>query len=164
MKLYLLRHAIAELRGPNITDRNRRLTAQGVEELTEVVKALRKLKVAPDEILASPYRRAWETAVAANRVLRPGKKPAELSALTPSGSVAHLWVELKKHHAAKSVMLVGHEPLLSEFAAFLLNSPHLTINLKKSGLIRIDLHTVQIARPTGTLRWVLTASQLRRMA
>ena len=164
MKLYLLRHAIAELRGPNITDRNRRLTNQGLEELRAVVKALAKLKVAPDEVLSSPYRRAWDTAVVADRELRPGRKPTELAALMPSGNVTRLWMELKKHHAAKSLMMVGHEPLLSEFAALLLNSPHLTINLKKSGVIRIDLHTVQIARPSGTLRWVLTAAQLRRMA
>lgn len=163
MKLYLLRHASAELRGPNITDRNRRLTSQGVEELRSVVKALGKLKVAPGEILASPYRRAWDTAIVADRELRPGRKPTELAALMPTGNVNRLWLELKKLHAAKSVMMVGHEPLLSEFAAFLLNSPHLTINLKKSGVIRIDLHTVQIARPSGTLRWVLTASQLSRM-
>ena len=164
MKLYLLRHATAELRGPTTPDRNRRLTNQGLEELREVVKALEKLKVAPDEVFASPYRRAWDTAVIAGRELRPGRKPTELSALMPAGNVNRLWTELKKYHAAKSVMMVGHEPLLSEFAAFLLNSPHLTINLKKSGVIRIDLHTVQIARPFGTLRWVLTAAQLRRMA
>ena len=125
---------------------------------------MRKLKVRPDAVLSSPYRRAWDTALVASRSLRPGKRPMELAALMPTGNVVRLWLELKKFHAAKSLMLVGHEPLLSEFAAFLLNAPHLTINFKKSGLIRIDLHTLQIARPTGTLRWLLTPRQMSRMS
>ena len=163
MKIYLLRHAIAELRKNSLSDRSRRLTPQGLKELENVARSMRKLKVRPDEVLASPYRRAWDTALVASRNLRPGKRPVESPALLPNGNVVRLWLELKKFHAAKSLLLVGHEPLLSEFAAFLLNAPHLTINLKKSGLIRIDLHTVQIARPTGTLRWLLTPRQMTRM-
>jgi hypothetical protein len=31
-------------------------------------------------------------------------------------------------------------------------------------MIRVDVHTVQIDRPAGTLRWVLTPKQLARMA
>jgi phosphohistidine phosphatase len=163
MKIYLLRHAIAELRKNSLGDRSRRLTPQGLKELEAVALAMRKLKVRPDEILSSPYRRAWDTAVVASRALRPGKRPVELAALMPSGNVVRLWLELKKFHVAKSLLLVGHEPLLSEFAAFLLNAPNLTINFKKTGLIRIDLHTLHIARPTGTLRWLLTPRQMTRM-
>lgn len=164
MKIFLLRHAIAELRRTNLSDRDRQLTKEGLKELETVVQAMDRLKVRPDEILASPYRRAWDTAVIAARGLSPAKKPVELRALIPSGDVAKLWLELKKHHAAKALLLVGHEPLLSEFAAFLLSSPHATFNLKKSGLIRVDVHTVHLDQPSGTLRWLLTAKQLVRMA
>ena len=164
MKIFLLRHAIAELRRINLSDRDRRLTKEGIKELETVVKAMVKLKVRPDEILASPYKRAWDTALIAARALSPSKKPTELRALVPSGEAAKLWLELKKHHAAKALLLVGHEPLLSEFTAFLLSSPHATINLKKAGLIRVDVHTVHLDHPSGTLRWLLTAKQLVRMA
>lgn len=163
MRIYLLRHATAELRRTNLSDRERRLTTDGHKELTAVGKALAKLKVRPDEILASPYRRAWDTALGVSTALRPAPKPLELSALMPGSNPVRLWTELKKHHAAKVVMLVGHEPLLTEFAAFLLGSPNLTIHLKKCGLIRLDVHTVQIDRPAGTLRWVLTPRQMERM-
>ena len=163
MKIYLLRHATAEARRPNLTDRQRRLTPQGLQELRAAVRGLRRLKVRPDEVLASPYRRAWDTALVAARALTPAKRPVEVGALVPGGSVARVWLELQKFAPARSVVLVGHEPLLSEFAAFLLNAPHLTINLKKAGLIRMDLTTVQVNRPAGTLRWLLTARQLARM-
>ena len=164
MEVYLLRHAPAEARRPHITDRQRRLTARGKEQLDAVVRGLRKLRVRPDEVLASPYRRAWDTAVAACRALNPSKQPVELPDLVPGGNVSRIWMELRKYAPSRSVMLVGHEPLLSEFAAFLLNTPSLSINLKKTGLIRIDLGTVQVNRPGGTLRWLLTARQLAKMA
>lgn len=164
MKIFLLRHAIAELRRTNLADRDRHLTKAGVKELELVVRAMDRLKVRPDEILASPYRRAWDTAVIAARGLSPARKPVEVRALIPSGEAAKLWLELKKHHAAKALLLVGHEPLLSEFAGYLLGSPHCTIQLKKSGLIRVDVHTVHLDHPSGTLRWLLTAKQLVRMA
>jgi phosphohistidine phosphatase len=164
MRIYLFRHATAELRRENLSDRERRLTPEGHKELQAAAKALTKLKVAPDSILASPYRRAWDTALAVGQMLRPPGKPAELAALAPGSNPVRLWTELRKHHAARSVMLVGHEPLLTEFAAFLLGSPSLTIHLKKCGMIRVDVHTVQIDRPAGTLRWVLTPKQLARMA
>ncbi len=163
MKIYILRHAAAETRRPQLPDRQRRLTPQGLRELDAALRGLRRLKVRPDEVLSSPYRRAWDTAVAAARALTPAKRPVEMAALVPGGSVIRVWVELKKFATARSLMLVGHEPLLSEFAAFLLNTPNLTINLKKSGLIRVDLESLQVSRPIGTLRWVLTARQLARM-
>lgn len=163
LKVFILRHGAAETRRPNLSDRERRLTAQGLQELGAAVRGLRRLKVQPDEILSSPYRRAWDTAVVAARELTAGKSPVEMAALVPGGNVARIWTELKKFSSAKSVMLVGHEPLLSEFAAFLLNSPHLTMNLKKSGFIRIDLDTVQVNHPSGNLRWLLTPRQLARL-
>src|SRR5258708_7311803 len=163
MRIYLLRHATAELRRPQLSDRERRLTTDGHKELQVVARSLGKLKVRPDAILASPYRRTWDTALAVSEALRPAPKPMELAALMPGSNPARLWEELKKHPSAKAVVLVGHEPLLSEFAAFLLSSPNLTIQLKKCGLIRVDVHTVQIDRPSGTLRWVLTPKQMSRM-
>jgi phosphohistidine phosphatase len=163
MKIYLLRHASAEVRREHLSDRDRRLTTDGHKELQAIGKALAKLKVAPDVVLASPYRRAWDTALGVAQMLRLAAKPAELAALVPGSNPVRLWTELRKHNAARAVLLVGHEPLLTEFAAFLLGSPNLTIHLKKCGLIRVDLHTVQIDRPAGTLRWVLTPKQMARI-
>ncbi len=163
MKVYLLRHATAEGRHQQVTDRQRRITPAGMEQLGAALRGLRELKVRPDQVLSSPYRRAWDTAAAACRVLNPSKQPVELSALAPGGNVSQIWMELKKLAAVRAVMLVGHEPLLSEFASFLLNSPNLSVNLKKSGLLRIDLATVNVNRPMGTLRWLLTANQMARL-
>src|SRR5437868_13711877 len=123
MKIFLLRHATAQLRRAQLSDRDRRLTSAGHKELEAVAKAIAKMKLRPDAILASPYRRAWDTALGVSHALHSGPKPVELAALIPGSNPTRLWTELKKHHSAKSVMLVGHEPLLSEFGAFLLHCP-----------------------------------------
>lgn len=163
MKLYILRHAIAEPRRPNLSDSRRCLTEEGLKELQQAVRGLRALGVRPDLILSSPYKRAWDTALVTARLLRR-RKPQELEALKPDGTPPHIWAGLRPHVASKSIMVVGHEPLLTEFAAFLLNASQLSINLKKSGLIRIDLSAVQTDRPAGQLRWLLTPRQMARMA
>jgi phosphohistidine phosphatase len=131
MRIYLLRHATAELRRKELTDRDRRLTSVGHKELAAIGKALPKLKLRPAVILASPYRRAWDTALAVSMALRPAPKPVESAALMPGSNPVRLWTELKKHSTAAAVVLVGHEPLLTEFAGFLLHSPNLSIHLKK---------------------------------
>src|SRR5436309_1937308 len=131
MRIHLLRHATAELRRANLSDRERRLTTAGHRELSGVAKAFVKLKLRPDAILASPYRRSWDTALGVSRAVPGSAKPEELAALMPNSNPVRLWTELRKHAAAKSVLLVGHEPLLTEFAGFLLSSPNITINLKK---------------------------------
>ncbi|MGH8629488.1 MAG: SixA phosphatase family protein, partial [Burkholderiales bacterium] len=88
MKVYILRHAIAEDGSGNQTDRNRRLTARGVDELRAALRGIKRLKVQPNEILASPYRRAWDTAVLAARALTPRRRPVELESLQPGASLA----------------------------------------------------------------------------
>jgi phosphohistidine phosphatase len=164
MKIFLLRHAVAEPRRPNLAETKRPLTAEGIEELEAVVRGLKRLKLSPGVVLSSPYRRAWDTAVIAARALFPQGPPTEFPPLKPEGSPSRIWAELKPYATVGSLLLVGHEPLLTEFAAFLLNSPHLSINLKKSGLIRIDVPSLKSERPAGQLRWLLTPGQIARMA
>jgi phosphohistidine phosphatase SixA len=51
-------------------------------------------------------------------------------------------------------MVVGHEPHLSRFAAFLLEAP-LAIDMKKSAIVRIDVQERE-GPPRGVLKWMLT--------
>jgi len=51
---------------------------------------------------------------------------------------------------------VGHNPLFSELAAFLLGSAEIQIDFKKGAILRVDIENFP-ARPKGILRWYLTA-------
>lgn len=113
VRLYLVRHARAERRGPRWPDDRRRpLTGAGIAAFDALLRSARMRAVRLDLVLTSGFRRASGTArllvrasrhaapVRVTRVLEPGRDPAGvLRALKriPGGRVA----------------LVGHEPDLS---------------------------------------------------
>ena len=60
-------------------------------------------------------------------------------------------------------MLVGHEPSMSQTIGALVG-PGLRLVLKKNGLARVDVDSPTPSVGQGTLRWLLTPSQLSRLA
>jgi len=162
MRVYILRHAIAEPSRPRLADSKRELTLEGRKELRRVVLGLCNLKIRPDVILSSPYRRAWDTALIAAEAFQPPPRVLEFDPLIPGGDPPAIWAELRKFSSESSVMLVGHEPLLTQFAAFVLACPMLDLKLKKSGFIRIDVEDPQAKQPAGTMRALLAPEHLAR--
>ncbi len=61
MRLYLIRHAMAEDNNP-AGDAERALTPKGRLRMAEEAKGLREFRVRPEIILTSPLRQALETA------------------------------------------------------------------------------------------------------
>jgi phosphohistidine phosphatase len=155
MELYLLRHGIAELRQPSRPDAQRALTEDGKVKLRKVLARAKKAGVAPSLILTSPYTRALQTAELAAEVLGYQGQIVKTPALLPGGSPPAIWAEIRSRPNERAVLLSGHEPLLSEAAAYLLNAPTLKMDLKKGALVRIDLERVT-AEPQGELKWLLT--------
>ena len=153
MKICILRHAEAEPRGPGVTEAARRLTPNGKHELRAVLKQARDAGVDPEVILSSPWTRAIETAGAARDALGC-QQLIETRSLLPDVLPSHIWGEIRSLRPLKEIMVVGHEPLLSRFAAFLLEVP-IAIDLKKSGLIRIEVQEKE-GPPRGILKWMLT--------
>ncbi len=156
MQIYLLRHAIAEEQRPGHPDRSRGLVPEGKKKLKEVLRMARQSDVAVSLIFASPYRRARETADIVADLLANEAELLETSTLQPDGNTVDVWQEIRAHRDMDSIMLVSHEPLLSELAAFLLNSPSFRVDFKKAGLMRIDIESFG-PQPHGVLRWMVTS-------
>jgi phosphohistidine phosphatase SixA len=73
---------------------------------------------------------------------------------------------LTRFHDQENVLLVGHEPLLSDTASFLLlgkSRPSLSMRFRKGGLCCIEIDDLPPTNP-GLLHWHLTAKQLRLLA
>ena len=162
MEIFLLRHAIAveraEHRGP---DEERALTAEGRRKLRGVAKAMRAMRLTIDIIFSSPLVRARQTA---DVVAQELKKRLQLTdRLQPGISSAEQVAWLKNlRPAPEGVLLVGHEPDLSELATHLLTGGrHLNINFKKAGLCKLTVQPVAPGR--ATLDWLLTPKQMERM-
>jgi phosphohistidine phosphatase len=154
MKIYLLRHGTAEPRGPGAPDAARELTPGGRLEVRAVARqASEGAGISPGIILASPWIRALDTARIAGKAVGCDKI-VETKALLPDVPPSQIWNEIRTHRDSKELMVVGHEPHLSRFAAFLLEAP-VAVDMKKAGLLRIDVQD-QEGPPRGVLKWMLT--------
>ncbi len=155
MEIYLLRHAIAENAGPGQPDADRALTAEGRDKLRRVLRCARAAGVKPSAVLSSPYRRALETAAAAKEVLGCEGEIERIQALVPDASPYDLWEEIRSRKSEASILLSGHEPLMSSLAAFLLGAPALQLDMKKAALVRLDCARLG-PHPQAILKWMIT--------
>ena len=156
MQIYVFRHGIAEDAEIGQSESERRLTPKGIAKLRKVLERAREAGVAPDEILTSPYARAIETAAVATEILEGPQRYIETEALTPMNSPEYVWQEVRNYRDSEALMLVGHNPLLSNLVCFLTGAPAYGIDLKKGAIACIDVPAPG-PRPQGTLLWLLTA-------
>jgi phosphohistidine phosphatase len=168
MNLYLLRHGIAaqleELSTQN--DADRPLTGKGIKRMRREARGLRRFNIPFDAVVTSPLLRARQTADVVAAALGLESSLEELPDLAPETSVDSLLFNLTHFKNHSHLLLVGHEPQLSDLAAFLLTlkrDAKLGVALKKGGLCNIEIDTLP---PTerGTLHWLITPKQLRQLA
>lgn len=164
MELILLRHGQA---GSHIPlpekDYERALTVAGRAELEGTAKALKGLKLNIDHICTSPLTRAKETAEIVAARLKKSGPLEEWDELKPEGSRKAIFERLAGFSEDSTVLFVGHEPLLSEIIGDLIaGRPGGRIVLKKAGAARITIDVMK-PKPSGSLRWLLTGKQLRKL-
>jgi phosphohistidine phosphatase len=155
MEIYILRHGIAEDTAPGGSDAERRLTDEGRDKLRRVLRRARAAGVAPQLILTSPLVRAVQTAEIAAEILDYEGELVQTRALVPEGTPQGVWSEVRSRRGQDSVLLAGHEPLLSQVVAYFLGSPALRVEMKKGALVRIDMEGSR-PEPKGVLLWMLT--------
>jgi phosphohistidine phosphatase len=153
MQVHLLRHGTAEEINPGGSDAERRLTAAGRGEVRRAAECARRARVAPTLILSSPYVRAVETAEITAAVLGYSRAIVRTELLIPSASPQQVWNEIRSRQEETQILLAAHEPLLSQLASYLLNSPALEIEMRKAALVRIDLDRFA-PDPRGILKWM----------
>jgi phosphohistidine phosphatase len=157
MELYLFRHGIAEEASAGHPDSSRQLTEEGRKKTAAVAKMARLAGAEPSLILSSPYDRAVQTARVAADELGYKGEILQTRTLVPHGAPEPVWSDVRDHSEEQSILLAGHEPLLSCLTAWLLGAPALQVEVKKSAMIRIDFDSLR-ATPRGVLRWMITPS------
>jgi phosphohistidine phosphatase len=165
MDLFILRHGIAGEHGdPRYPDDSKRpLTDKGKQKLLEAVRAMQKLELKLDVILSSPYKRASQTAeIVAKKYTK--SKLGFSNELRPEGKFNNLIKHLKQFDSDSGVMLVGHEPYLSELISLLISGDARSgLQLKKGGLCKLGVERLTDGR-CATLEWLLTPAQMERIA
>ena len=136
MRLFLVRHAIAEHRDGERwpDDRGRPLTPDGEQRFRKAARGLGKVTRPVDRVLASGLERAWRTAVVLEEEIG-WPEPASSEQLEPGGSPQEVVPTLVSEGADASLALVGHEPGLSDLASFLLvgSGRGADVQMKKGG-------------------------------
>ena len=159
MDIYFLRHASAG--EPKVTpsrDDERRLDKLGIEQSHNVGRALAAMDVSLDAILSSPLPRAAETAEIVAEEIGHKKKIIVEAALRPGGSYEQFVAALSRYGSGDAIMVVGHNPNLTEFLNKLLigeDAPD-AVELKKAAIARVE--------KTGSgaiLKWCLPPKVVR---
>ncbi len=146
--LDLLRHGDA-LRAPDGGhDAERALSPAGRDTIARLATHLRAERFSPDRILASPYRRARESA----ELLRAGTGAHAAidiaEALTPDRDPEEVLTDLAAPGVTIwHVVLVSHQPLVGRIASYLTGTEP---EFSAGTLVRIELHG-EIARGAGRL-------------
>src|SRR5262245_29314051 len=97
-QLLLIRHGVAEERGPAWPDDAKRpLTEEGIERLQKSARGLERLDVWIDIILTSPLVRARQTADIVASAFDPRPSIITVESLAPGASYASLTADLEKH-------------------------------------------------------------------
>jgi phosphohistidine phosphatase len=126
--IYLVRHGKAEGRDTDKPDYERTLIERGMKDSLRVSKHLKKKKIQPALIISSPAPRALETAKIFARTFEYKiKHIRQRKAIYDQSERSLLDIVTVAEDDYDSIMLVGHNPSMDEFAQFLLPDFHDTI-------------------------------------
>ncbi|MCS6850776.1 MAG: phosphohistidine phosphatase SixA [Gemmataceae bacterium] len=161
MLIYLIRHAEAAPLGHGGTthDAERPLTEDGLAQCRALALGLHKRQARFDLVLTSPLVRAVQTA---EGMLKHWPAPApelrHCDELTP-GTKRRQLARYLRNCTTEQIALVGHQPDLGQFAAWLLGSNKVHIELAKGGVALISCDD-EPAKGTGSLLWLVTPAWL----
>ena len=161
MILYFLRHASAgeHVMNPK-KDEKRALDKEGIEQCGYVGRALAALNVQVDTIVSSPLKRCTQTAsLVGNELGYEGKLQID-AGLLPGAGFADFRKLLEKYARQEAVMVVGHNPNLSQFLGSVISDSgcEASLDLKKGAVAKVEMR-----RTTGTLQWCVTPKLLRTL-
>lgn len=165
MNIFILRHAVAvEREDWHGDDSLRPLTPEGEQQQRKVSAAMKRMGLKFDLILSSPYERARRTAEIAAEELNQKKQLRFSDELKSEGNPKKLVREITAMaRPVENLLLVGHEPYLSEFISVLLTGKAKTeIDFKKSGLCRLKVERLKYDR-CASLAWLLSPKQMELM-
>ncbi|MGD8707543.1 MAG: phosphohistidine phosphatase SixA [Nitrosopumilaceae archaeon] len=166
MELYILRHGKAQDHAQTISgDAKRQLTETGKNELECIAKAMKNLQVEVDSIISSPLIRAKQTAEITLKHIKSKKKSISIwNELKPEIDVVKTIKKLTTLKPTSAVLLVGHEPHLTNLIGAIISSDSnsIDITLKKAGLVHIRCNPVK-TKISGSLRSLITPKQLKKL-
>jgi phosphohistidine phosphatase len=169
MLIYLVRHAIAferdSSRWPDDSDRP--LTPKGKRTFRVAACGAREVGRAPEVVLSSQYKRAWQTAEILEMCAR-WPAPEVAAGLAADSSARAMLAAIEERSSGTppaSVALVGHEPIMGELLSLLLTGEEIgmAVPLKKGAIACVEMEP-DLAPGSARLKWLLAPKALRAAA
>jgi phosphohistidine phosphatase len=154
MIVYFLRHASAGQHGLDPKkDEKRPLDKTGEKQSRDVGSALAALEVEVDVILSSPLTRALRTAKLAAAEFGHKDKIVTDDAMRPDAGYDQFQDLLTRYGKNKAILLVGHNPSITEFVLRLLSGSEARewLDFKKGAVIKLEVDGGK-----ASLKWMLT--------
>jgi phosphohistidine phosphatase len=164
--ILLMRHAKAEPAVPGQSDFDRPLADRGTDDARRMGRAVAKLGLVPDTIVASPAARARQTAEVAARAMGFVDDIRFEAELYDAFGEAWLQALRALPAAAESVLLVAHSPGIAEAAALLSGAPARAIDVPTAGLIAFVQELSrwkELDEGEASLRWFLRPKLVEKL-
>jgi phosphohistidine phosphatase len=157
MDLYLIRHADAVPLGEAgiLEDSDRPLSETGKTQSKALAAALKRAGANVNRVLSSPALRAKQTADGVIAAWSGSVMPLETCDDLAMGFKPKKLAGVLEEYKDNAIALVGHQPDLAEFAAWLIGSRKARLDLAKGGVACISCSN-GISKGSGTLEWLVT--------
>ena len=139
--LCLVRHAKSSWADPSLDDRARPLNKRGLRDAPVMGQRLADEKIKVDAIWTSPAQRAVETAQYFARAMKIPRKEIERRERLYTSAIHDLLLEIRScPDEVKGLLVVGHNPVITEFANFLIDCGSITAidQIPTCGIIAIQ--------------------------
>ncbi len=137
-RLILVRHAKSSWKDSSLSDRERPLNDRGERDAPEMGRRIAKHGIRPSLIITSPAIRARTTArVIAQEINYPIEFLQREDSLYLASLDDLLDIVMQQENGFNNLMVVGHNPGLTEFANFLV--PGITNNLPTAGVVSVQI-------------------------
>ena len=152
MDMYFLRHGDSSS-DSRCSDSERPLTNLGIHQASFVGTFLQRMNVVIDAALSSPLTRAQETTSLV--LLNNNTRKVSISELLLNGSDPQQLFDRLNEINVTSVLLVGHEPYLSETISLLIGGDRgVEIEMKKCSLALVNI-SLPIRPGSGKLKFLI---------
>ena len=180
MNLFILRHASAGVRRINpLLDVKRPLDKDGKRHCLHLAHVLNALKINFDLVVSSPLKRSLQTAQLVGTETGYEAKLLISNALAPTAAYEHFQKLLRECGPYENVLVVGHNPNITEFLGRLVAGPGASagtgagaevtdgeqelperarIRLRKGSMTRLSLQ-----RGPATLQWLLDPRMVKAL-
>ncbi|RPH47336.1 MAG: histidine phosphatase family protein [Desulfobacteraceae bacterium] len=153
--IYLVRHAKSSWKYPELDDFERPLNKRGRRNAVSIGKYLDKIKAAPGLLISSPAARAAMTArIIAAAINYPIGKIQYSETIYSPGKEDLLHITGNISDEIKEAMLIGHNPVFTDFANYIGNQQ--ITNIPTCGVFCAELDISswsKIAKNCGVLKF-----------